>query len=241
MPFAVTFAAFWARAYDFIRMAAISRANLKLVGSHAGVSIGQDGPSQMGLEDIAMFRAVHDSVVLYPCDANQDVVLTPGSRRTKASGICGPPVATHRLSMGRVRISRRRQQDAPCHDADQVTIVAAGITVHEACGPPTPCGRRPARPGDRPLLGQAGGHGGAARRRGDTGWFVTVEDHWAEGGLGDAVLAAFGNGHQAPRTHQAGGARHAGVRPPGRAVARGGDRREGNRGAALALITDSQA
>ena len=78
LPFAATFAAFWARAYDFIRMAAISRANLKLIGTHAGVSIGQDGPSQMGLEDLAMFRAVHGSVVLYPCDANQAAALTAG-------------------------------------------------------------------------------------------------------------------------------------------------------------------
>ncbi len=75
VPFASTFAAFLTRAYDFIRMAAISRANLKLVGSHAGVSIGQDGPSQMALEDLAALRAVHGSVLLYPCDANQTAAL----------------------------------------------------------------------------------------------------------------------------------------------------------------------
>ena len=96
VPFAATFAAFWARAYDFIRMAAISRANLKLIGSHAGVSIGQDGPSQMGLEDLAMFRAVHDSVVLYPCDANQAAALTAACWATMGSGTCGPPGATRR-------------------------------------------------------------------------------------------------------------------------------------------------
>src|SRR5207244_7420560 len=70
-PFASTFAAFLTRAYDFVRMAAISRANIKLCGSHAGVSIGEDGPSQMALDDIAAFRAVHGSTVLYPCDGNQ--------------------------------------------------------------------------------------------------------------------------------------------------------------------------
>src|SRR5205807_1326968 len=69
-PFASTFAAFFSRAYDFIRMAAISRANLRLAGSHAGISIGEDGPSQMALEDIASLRAVHSSTVLHPCDAN---------------------------------------------------------------------------------------------------------------------------------------------------------------------------
>src|SRR5712692_1317198 len=75
VPFASTFAAFFTRAYDFIRMAAISRAQIRLVGSHAGVSIGEDGPSQMGLEDLAMMRAVHGSTVLYPCDPNQTAQL----------------------------------------------------------------------------------------------------------------------------------------------------------------------
>ena len=75
MPFASTFAAFLLAAYDFVRMAAISRANIRLCGSHAGVSIGEDGPSQMALEDLAMLRAVHGSTVLYPCDANQTAKL----------------------------------------------------------------------------------------------------------------------------------------------------------------------
>ena len=74
-PFASTFAAFLSRAYDFIRMAAVSRATIKLCGSHAGVSIGEDGPSQMALEDLAAFRAVHGSTVLYPADGNQTVKL----------------------------------------------------------------------------------------------------------------------------------------------------------------------
>src|SRR5438045_4412679 len=75
IPFASTFAAFLTRAYDFIRMAAVSSANVRLCGSHAGVSIGEDGPSQMGLEDLAMMRAVHGSAVLYPCDPNQTAQL----------------------------------------------------------------------------------------------------------------------------------------------------------------------
>src|SRR2546423_9172342 len=75
VPFASTFAAFFTRAYDFIRMAAVSRANIRLSGSHAGVSIGEDGPSQMGLEDLAMMRAVHGSTVLYPSDGHQTAKL----------------------------------------------------------------------------------------------------------------------------------------------------------------------
>jgi transketolase len=202
VPFAVTFAAFWARAYDFIRMAAISRANLKLVGSHAGVSIGQDGPSQMGLEDLAMFRAIHDSVVLYPCDANQAAVLTAGLAAHHGIGYL-------RATRGDTQVIYRPGEDFPiggskvlrASDADQVTIVAAGITVHEALRAADTLAAEglPARvidlysvkPVDTAVLRAAAA---------DTGCFVTVEDHWAEGGLGDAVLAAFANGHQPPRT-----------------------------------------
>src|SRR3982074_322570 len=75
-PFASTFAAFFSRAYDFIRMAGISEADIRLVGSHAGVEIGQDGPSQMALEDLASIRAIHGSTVLYPSDPNQTAKLT---------------------------------------------------------------------------------------------------------------------------------------------------------------------
>ena len=74
-PFASTFAAFLSRAYDFIRMSAISRASYCICGSHAGVSIGEDGPSQMALEDLALFRALHGSTVLYPCDATSTAKL----------------------------------------------------------------------------------------------------------------------------------------------------------------------
>ena len=95
-PFASTFAAFLSRAYDFVRMAAVSRARLAFSGSHAGVSIGEDGPSQMGLEDIAAFRAIHGSVVLHPCDGNQTAKLVPRWRTStgsRTSARCGrrPP------------------------------------------------------------------------------------------------------------------------------------------------------
>jgi transketolase len=201
LPFASTFAAFWARAYDFIRMAAVSRANLKLIGTHAGVSIGWDGPSQMGLEDLAMFRAVHDSVVLYPCDANQAAVLTAellghhGVGYLRATRGDTPVIYQpgEQFPVGGSRVLRSG-------GADQVTIIAAGITVPEAlrAADALSAGGLPARvidlysvkPVDTRVLRAAAA---------DTGCFVTVEDHWAEGGLGDAVLAAFANGHQAPR------------------------------------------
>src|SRR5881275_1534312 len=130
-PFASTFAAFFSRAYDFVRMAAISQANIRLCGSHAGASIGEDGPSQMALEDLAMMRAVHGSTVLYPCDANQTAKLVAEMadregivymRTTRAA----TPVlygADEKFPVGGSRVLR---------DGDDVAIVAAGITLHES-------------------------------------------------------------------------------------------------------------
>src|SRR5881397_799688 len=126
VPFASTFAAFFTRAYDFIRMAAISRANIRLVGSHAGVSIGEDGPSQMGLEDLAMMRAVHGSTVLYPCDGNQTAKLVAAMadregivymRTTRAN----TPViygAADEFAIGGSRVVRGGGAD------DRVTVIA---------------------------------------------------------------------------------------------------------------------
>jgi transketolase len=201
VPFASTFAAFLTRAYDFIRMAAISRANLKLVGSHAGVSIGQDGPSQMGLEDIAALRAVHGSVVLYPCDANQTSALVAAMaglegisylRTTRGdTPVIYPP--DEEFSIGGSRVLR-------AGPADQVTIIAAGISVPEAlrAADALQADGISARVID--LYSIKPVDAAALRAAADeTGRFVTVEDHWPEGGLGDAVLAAFGNGHQAPQ------------------------------------------
>jgi transketolase len=193
-PFASTFAAFLSRAYDFIRMAAVSRASLSLVGSHAGVSIGEDGPSQMALEDLAMMRAVHGSTVLYPSDANQAAALVvemvdrPGisflrTTREKTPVIYPPGEA---FPIGGSRVVR----SSP---GDRVTIVGAGITLHEAMKAAERLGKEgvPSRvidlysikPIDADTLRQAAA---------DTGALVTVEDHWPEGGLGDAVLAVFG-------------------------------------------------
>jgi transketolase len=193
-PFVSTFAAFLTRAADFVRMAAVSRARLSLCGSHAGVSIGEDGPSQMGLEDLAMMRAVHGSTVLYPCDGNQtarlvaalaDVTGISYLRTTRADTpvIYGPDDA---FEIGGSRVVRQS-------DGDVATVVAAGITLHEAleaadalAAEGTPIRVVDAysiKPIDTDGLHQAAA---ATDNR-----LVTVEDHWAEGGLGDAVLSAF--------------------------------------------------
>ncbi|HET8777740.1 MAG TPA: transketolase, partial [Candidatus Limnocylindria bacterium] len=132
-PFAATFAAFLSRAYDFVRMSAISRANYALAGSHAGVSIGEDGPSQMALEDIAEFRALHGSTVLYPSDANQAAALVP--QMAEAEGIVYMRTTREKtpilyqpgeeFRIGGSRVVRESADDA-------VTIIGAGITLHEA-------------------------------------------------------------------------------------------------------------
>jgi transketolase len=192
-PFAGTFAAFLSRAYDFVRMAAISRARLCLCGSHAGASIGEDGPSQMGLEDLAAFRAVHSSVVLYPSDPNQAAALVrlmadhPGIAYMRTHRGATPTIyeADERFEIGGARVLRTS-------DEDQVTLVGAGVTLHEALKAADELGDRgiaarvidlySVKPVDEETLRQAAA---------DTGAIVTVEDHWPEGGLGDAVLAAL--------------------------------------------------
>jgi transketolase len=192
-PFAATFAAFLTRAYDFIRMAAIGRANLRLSGSHAGVEIGQDGPSQMGLEDLAALRVVPGSTVLYPCDANQTVQLVQAMAETDGISylrttrgdtpvIYGPD---EQFSIGGSRVLRSTSDD-------QVTIVAAGITLHQALAaadrlseqgiPTRVIDLYSVKPVDEQTLRTA------AR---DTGRILTVEDHRPEGGLGDAVVDAL--------------------------------------------------
>jgi transketolase len=191
--FASTFAAFFSRAYDFIRMAAISRVDLRLAGSHAGVSIGEDGPSQMALEDIASIRAIHSSVVLHPCDANQTAKLvvamadTEGivflrTLRPNTPVIYGPD---EEFEVGGSRVIRSS-------DDDDVTIVGTGITVHEALEAADALEEDgiTARVIDaysiKPIDADALQAAAEA-----TGKIVTVEDHFPEGGLGDAVLAAL--------------------------------------------------
>jgi transketolase len=193
-PFASTFAAFLTRAHDFIRMAAVSRANLSLGGSHAGVSIGEDGPSQMALEDLAMMRAVHGSTVLYPSDANQaaqlvaDLADIPGItyvRCTRADmPVIHPPDDI--FPIGGSTVVRES-------DEDQVTVVAAGITVHEALRAADALADDgiAVRVVDAYSIKPIDSEGLLAAAAATGGRVVTVEDHWAEGGLGDAVLSAF--------------------------------------------------
>ena len=133
IPFAATFSAFWTRAHDFIRMAAYSRANIKFVGSHAGVSIGQDGPSQMGLEDIPMFSCIPEAMVLYPCDAVSTGKLV--REMAKHQGI-----SYLRTTRGKTPVIYDNGESFPAgkfklleeSDHDEALVVAAGITVHEA-------------------------------------------------------------------------------------------------------------
>ena len=195
VPFASTFAAFLTRAYDFIRMGAISQADIRLSGSHAGVSIGEDGPSQMALEDLAMMRAVHGSTVLYPCDANQTARLVAlmadlkGISYIRTTREKTPILYTDRLDdfrIGGSRIVRGGGAD------DAVAVIAAGITVHEAVKAADQLKDTikirvidlySVKPVDQDALVDAVQTTG--------GSLIVVEDHWPEGGIGDAVLAAL--------------------------------------------------
>src|SRR6266699_1123349 len=195
-PFASTFAAFISRAYDFVRMSAISRANYCLSGSHAGVSIGEDGPSQMALEDIAALRAVYGSTVLHPCDGNQTAQL--GAEMADREGIVylrtlrpNTPViydADDEFEIGGSRTLR---------EGDDVALIAAGVTVHEALKAADALAADGVearvidlysiKPLDEDTI------------RALAMPIVTVEDHWAEGGLGEAVLAALADSDERPR------------------------------------------
>ena len=193
IPFASTFACFLSRAYDHVRMAAISRSNLNLCGSHAGVSIGEDGPSQMGLEDLAMMRAVAGSTVLYPSDAVCAERLVTLAAQT-------PGVVYIRTSRPKTPILYGNDEEfriggskvLKSGDDDRATIVAAGVTLHEALKayqelqsdnlPVRVIDLYSVKPIDEETLRRA------AR---ETGNIITVEDHYSEGGLGDAVSAAL--------------------------------------------------
>src|SRR3954454_9933829 len=199
--YASTFAAFFSRAYDFIRMAAISRANLRLAGSHAGVSIGEDGPSQMALEDIASIRAVHSSTVLQPCDANQTAKLVAAMADTEGIVFLrtlrpNTPViyaADEDFRVGGSRVIRSSDEDA-------ITLVGSGVTVHEALKAADSLEEEgitarvidvySIKPIDAETL-QAAAEA--------TGRIVTIEDHYPEGGLGDAVLSALAEGGESAR------------------------------------------
>jgi transketolase len=201
-PFPATFAAFLSRAYDFIRMAVISQAKLCVCGSHAGVSIGEDGPSQMALEDLAEFRALCGSVVLYPSDPNQTVRLVqemadhPGISymRTTRSGMATLYAPDEEFPIGGAKVVRES------HD-DQVALIGAGVTLHEAIKAADELAADginarvidvySVKPLDYDTLAEAS--------VATSGRLVVAEDHWAEGGIGEAVISAFADKDDRPR------------------------------------------
>ncbi|XP_053870924.1 transketolase-like protein 1 [Malaclemys terrapin pileata] len=191
--FASTFAAFFTRAFDHIRMGAISRTNLNLCGSHCGVSIGEDGPSQMALEDIAMFRTIPGCTVFYPSDAVSTERAVCLAANTK--GICFirtsrpetpviyPP--EEKFEIGQAKVVRKS-------DADRVTVIGAGVTLHEALAAADELAKQGThirvidpftiKPLDAATI--------VASARATGGRIITVEDHYREGGIGEAVAAA---------------------------------------------------
>ena len=207
IPYLSTFAAFLTRAHDFLRMAAVSGANLKVCGSHCGVSIGEDGPSQMGLEDLAMMRAIHGSTVFYPSDAVSAERLTalaattPGivyirTSRPDTPVLYGPDTEFRRGGSHVLRSS----------EEDRATIVAAGVTLHEALQAHEQLAKGgiaarvidlySVQPLDESTLRRAAA---------ETGRLVVVEDHRPEGGIGEAVAgflaeSRVGYRHLAVRT-----------------------------------------
>jgi transketolase len=193
LPFVSSFAAFLTRAFDQIRMSRYSDATLKLVGSHAGVSVGEDGPSQMGLEDIAMFRTIQGAVVLYPADAVATERLVeaaasePGIAYLRTTREATPILYgfDESFRIGGSKVLRRS-------DLDRATVVGAGITVHEALKAHQILAEEgiavrvidlySIKPLDLDGLHEAAQ---------ETELIVTVEDHVAEGGLGEAVLGSL--------------------------------------------------
>ncbi len=194
VPYASTFGAFLARAYDFVRMAAVSRARINLVGSHVGCSIGEDGPSQMALEDMASLRAIHGSTILYPCDANQTAKLVAAmadmdgivylrTTRANTETIYGPD---EEFPVGGSKVVRES-------DSDQVTIVGGGITVGEALKAADALSTEGVnvRVVDAYSVKPIDAEGIAAAVQATGNKIVVVEDHWPEGGIGEAVAGAL--------------------------------------------------
>ncbi len=193
IPFVSTFAAFLSRAFDQVRMSVYSDANIKFTGSHAGVSIGQDGPSQMGLEDIAMFRAVLDSVVLYPCDAVsadrlvEEAAKHRGTVYIRTTRMATPIVydAGESFAIGGSKVLRKSDRDA-------ATVAAAGVTLHEALKaydelkeqgiPIRVIDLYSVKPMDEATLRDAAN---------STDFIITVEDHYPAGGIGEALRSAL--------------------------------------------------
>jgi transketolase len=202
VPFASTFAAFLSRAYDFIRMAGVSEADINLCGSHAGVEIGEDGPSQMALEDLAAMRAIYSSVVLYPSDATSTAELvrimadTPGITYMRTTRGAYPVLyeAGESFPVGGAKVVRSS-------DADDVTLIGAGVTLHNCLTAAEHLAEEgvsarvvdlySVKPVDTATLAEAAAATG--------GRLVVVEDHYRQGGLGSAVLEALASAGETPR------------------------------------------
>ena len=207
IPFAGTFAAFLSRAYDFIRMSAISQANIRLSGSHAGVEIGADGPSQMALEDLAMMRAVHGSTVLYPSDATSAAYLT--AQMAERSGI-----VYMRTTRGAYPVLYGPDEAFPIGGAkvvrsgpdDRVTLIGAGVTLHNCLAAADELGRDgiSARVVDVYSVKPIDAQTLIAAADATSGRLVVAEDHYPEGGIGGAVLEALNDaGHPVRISHLA--------------------------------------
>ena len=201
VPFLDTFACFLSRAYDNVRMAAISRANINLCGSHCGVSIGEDGPSQMALEDIAMFRAISGSEVFYPSDAVSTERLT--EHMAKRAGI--NYLRTSRPKMP-ILYSKDEKFAVPGFKVlrqsaqDKATVIGAGVTLHEALKAFEQLKSQgiAIRVIDLYCVKPLDGKAIAEQIKATAGCLVTVEDHWPEGGLGEGVLAALAQSGVSP-------------------------------------------
>lgn len=201
-PFASTFAAFFSRAYDFVRMAAVSQANIRLCGSHAGVEIGEDGPSQMALEDIASLRAIRGSTILYPADATSAAALV--AEMLEREGI-----VYLRTTRGKYPVIYSADESFPIggsktirsSDDDEVALIGAGVTVHTCIAAAEELATLgvkarvidvySVKPIDRVTLIDASKATG--------GKFVIVEDHHVEGGVGSAVVEALADTAAPPR------------------------------------------
>lgn len=193
-PFASTFAAFLTRAFDFIRMGAVSGLGVRLVGSHAGVEIGADGPSQMALEDLAMMQAVHGSTVLYPSDATGTAALVATIAETNG-------ISYLRTTRGAYPVLYDAQETFPVggsktlrsSDRDAVTLIGAGVTLHEALAAADHLSQDgiAARVIDCYSIKPIDDAAIAAAATATSGKIVVAEDHHPEGGLGAAVLASL--------------------------------------------------
>ncbi|MEU1226578.1 transketolase [Streptomyces sp. NPDC005828] len=192
-PYAATFAAFLTRAHDFIRMAAVSRISMALCGSHCGVEIGADGPSQMGLEDLAMMRAVLDSTVLYPSDATSAAALTAAmADRDGISYLRATRGAYPVLYDGDETFPVGGSKTLRQSPDDRVTLVGAGVTLHECLAAADELAAEGVRARVVDLYSVKPVDGGTlARAARETGAVLVVEDHHPEGGLGEAVLSAL--------------------------------------------------